>query len=506
VNSSDVPEWTAVSAPDAAAPPAATTEAVDFEPGQSAGTSARRTEHRRREAVQALAHVASVLAGGHRPSPGGDPGDGLPGPVVPGTGSLPAGGGASSPGTAVGAPPTGGGGGGESFPPFHFPGNATMRELIRLMISAANRIDRNHYAYRWGGGHNANFSGPYDCSGAVSAVLHAAGLLSSPMVSGSFMHWGAPGSGAVTIYANAGHVYMSILGRFFGTSSANPGGGAGWFRGAPRPGFAVVHVPFSKLHVRKHRRSGGHQRRHRHRRHRHRHAPPASMLVTPVGGSGGGAAAPSAPATAPSPAPAPAPTAPAPTAPAPTAPAPTAPAQPAAAPTAPAPTAPAPTAPAVPTETQPTTSVPETTAATPVESTAPAPAPGAGSTPPAAGGDALSQPAETAPATPNPSTEAPATSGPVASEAPADTSVQQAPEPEPQAPQLPAGADTEPPASDAQGVSGGEAQAVPQPGQAEAAPPSDESAGAGAVTPSAGNGVQQGAGAQSTGETSTAGG
>ena len=66
------------------------------------------------------------------------------------------------------------------------------------------------------------FSGPYDCSGAVSAVLHAAGLLKRPMVSGEFMHWGAPGPGSVTIYANAGHVYMSILGRYFGTSSANP--------------------------------------------------------------------------------------------------------------------------------------------------------------------------------------------------------------------------------------------------------------------------------------------
>ncbi|MFL5912734.1 MAG: hypothetical protein ACJ768_19485, partial [Gaiellaceae bacterium] len=78
-------------------------------------------------------------------------------------------------------------------------------------------------AYRWGGGH-ANFNGPYDCSGAVSAVLHAAGLLSSPRVSGGFEHYGAPGKGAVTIYANASHVYMSINGRYFGTSGANPGG------------------------------------------------------------------------------------------------------------------------------------------------------------------------------------------------------------------------------------------------------------------------------------------
>ena len=123
--------------------------------------------------------------------------------------------------------------------------------MIAAMIAEANRIDAHHYAYSWGGGHNSSFSGPYDCSGAVSAVLHAAGLISRPMVSGEFMHWGAPGPGAVTLYANAGHVYMSILGHYFGTSFANPGGGAGWFSGGPRPGFVVVHVPFSSLHMSK---------------------------------------------------------------------------------------------------------------------------------------------------------------------------------------------------------------------------------------------------------------
>ncbi|HEV2734538.1 MAG TPA: hypothetical protein VGV85_06845 [Longimicrobiaceae bacterium] len=119
--------------------------------------------------------------------------------------------------------------------------------MIQAMIDAANRIDRARYPYRWGGGHNSRFAGPYDCSGAVSAVLRAAGLLRSPLVSGDFMRWGARGRGLVTIYANASHVYMSIKGRFFGTSRSNPGGGAGWFRGGPRPGFVVVHVPFERM-------------------------------------------------------------------------------------------------------------------------------------------------------------------------------------------------------------------------------------------------------------------
>src|SRR4051794_1377274 len=122
--------------------------------------------------------------------------------------------------------------------------------MLSAMVNQANYIDGKHYSYRWGGGH-ANFNGPYDCSGAVSAVLHAAGLLSAPMVSGDFAHWGKPGAGAVTLYANAGHVYMSILGHYFGTTSMNPGGGAGWFDGAPRPGFVVVHVPFEDMHLSK---------------------------------------------------------------------------------------------------------------------------------------------------------------------------------------------------------------------------------------------------------------
>jgi hypothetical protein len=155
-------------------------------------------------------------------------------------------------------------------------------EMIAAMIAKANEIDSHHYAYSWGGGHNASFSGPYDCSGAVSAVLHAAGLLSRPMVSGEFMHWGRPGPGAVTLYANAGHVYMSILGHYFGTTSMNPGGGAGWFDGAPRPGFVVVHVPFEAMHLSKaelERLVAAAERRER-RKHRHQGLSAASTGTT----------------------------------------------------------------------------------------------------------------------------------------------------------------------------------------------------------------------------------
>lgn len=98
-------------------------------------------------------------------------------------------------------------------------------------LAAANSIDAQGFEYKWGGGHGG-FEGPYDCSGAVSAVLHAAGLLSKPMVSGELASYGAPGPGPITIYANGVHAFMKIMGRYFGTSMSNPGGGAGWFDGA----------------------------------------------------------------------------------------------------------------------------------------------------------------------------------------------------------------------------------------------------------------------------------
>ena len=46
---------------------------------------------------------------------------------------------------------------------------------IDKMIAAGNRIAR--LPYLWGGGHGSFTSSGYDCSGSVSYVLHAAGLL-----------------------------------------------------------------------------------------------------------------------------------------------------------------------------------------------------------------------------------------------------------------------------------------------------------------------------------------
>ena len=78
---------------------------------------------------------------------------------------------------------------------------------VVAMIAAGNAIAT--LPYIWGGGHASFQSLGYDCSGSVSYVLNAGGLLSAPEVSGDFESYGDPGPGQwVTIYANAGHVWM----------------------------------------------------------------------------------------------------------------------------------------------------------------------------------------------------------------------------------------------------------------------------------------------------------
>jgi cell wall-associated NlpC family hydrolase len=94
---------------------------------------------------------------------------------------------------------------------------------VRAAIAAANRI--RHKPYVWGGGHAAFRARGYDCSGSVSYVLHAAGLLGFPEISGALAHWGLPGSGRwITVYANAGHAFMIIAGLRFDTSGEGASG------------------------------------------------------------------------------------------------------------------------------------------------------------------------------------------------------------------------------------------------------------------------------------------
>ena len=88
---------------------------------------------------------------------------------------------------------------------------------VKLAIWAANQL-RNK-PYKWGGGHRTWSDSGYDCSGSVSYVLRAAGLIGGPLTSGGFTRYGAKGAGRwISIYANRGHVFMVIAGLRFDTS------------------------------------------------------------------------------------------------------------------------------------------------------------------------------------------------------------------------------------------------------------------------------------------------
>jgi cell wall-associated NlpC family hydrolase len=90
-------------------------------------------------------------------------------------------------------------------------------------IAAANRLTRK--PYRYGGGHQRFRDSGYDCSGAVSYVLHGAGLLDRPLDSSGLARWGRRGRGGwITVYANAGHAYVVIAGLRFDTSGRGESG------------------------------------------------------------------------------------------------------------------------------------------------------------------------------------------------------------------------------------------------------------------------------------------
>jgi peptidoglycan hydrolase CwlO-like protein len=119
------------------------------------------------------------------------------------------------------------------------PGEPTA---VAQVIAAGNAIATLPYIY--GGGHASFHADGYDCSGSVSYALAAAGLVSSPMVSGQFEDWGDPGPGRwITIYANAGHVWMDVAGWRFDTVALAESG-TRWAQGGGEfAGFVVRHPP-----------------------------------------------------------------------------------------------------------------------------------------------------------------------------------------------------------------------------------------------------------------------
>jgi cell wall-associated NlpC family hydrolase len=123
---------------------------------------------------------------------------------------------------------------GVAVPPLEAP------EAVKEIIEAGNIIARSPYV--WGGGHGKWLDTGYDCSGSVSFALAAAGLLNAPLDSGHLALWGKPGPGRwVTIYANAGHVFLEVAGIRFDTV-ARAVTGSRWANGGrSTAGFVARH-------------------------------------------------------------------------------------------------------------------------------------------------------------------------------------------------------------------------------------------------------------------------
>lgn len=118
------------------------------------------------------------------------------------------------------------------------PKNAPKR--IRRAIRAGNKIRKKPYKY--GGGHGRWKDSGYDCSGAVSFVLHKARMLKRPRASGGFMRWRKPGKGRwITVYAHGGHAFIEVAGLRFDTSGTG-GNGPRWHKKSrSKRGFVKRH-------------------------------------------------------------------------------------------------------------------------------------------------------------------------------------------------------------------------------------------------------------------------
>ncbi len=115
------------------------------------------------------------------------------------------------------------------------------------IINAANSVATKPYVYGGGHGRTAGetfVDSAYDCSGSVSFALAAAGFIDSPMDSSALARFGRPGPGRwVTIYANAGHAWMTVAGLRFDTSGRAAGGSRWQARSRTLEGFTIRHPP-----------------------------------------------------------------------------------------------------------------------------------------------------------------------------------------------------------------------------------------------------------------------
>jgi hypothetical protein len=107
---------------------------------------------------------------------------------------------------------------------------------VKRAIWAANQLRSK--PYRYGGGHKSFNDHGYDCSGTISYVLAAAGLISTPMSSTEFRGYGDRGPGKwITVYAREGHTFAVIAGLRLDTTPFDR------YRGKWAPRWQTVYRP-----------------------------------------------------------------------------------------------------------------------------------------------------------------------------------------------------------------------------------------------------------------------
>jgi hypothetical protein len=124
---------------------------------------------------------------------------------------------------------------GKAVPP------AGLPAPVLRAISAGNRIAGK--PYKFGGGHRSFEDSGYDCSGTVSYVLHAAGLLNTPGTSSSLREFGKSGVGKhITVYSRHGHTFIIIAGMRLDTGYNGENKGPRWsMKPRPMKGYTARH-------------------------------------------------------------------------------------------------------------------------------------------------------------------------------------------------------------------------------------------------------------------------
>jgi hypothetical protein len=121
---------------------------------------------------------------------------------------------------------------------------------LGAMYAKASEIAKLAPPYTFGGGHDPRFTPPYDCSGLVSTVLAAGGLLNVALDTVSLNYWGEEGEGkSFTVWTRPlpgpeGHTFIefNVNGRTRFIEANGPRGNpAGWRASKDTSGYLPRH-------------------------------------------------------------------------------------------------------------------------------------------------------------------------------------------------------------------------------------------------------------------------